>query len=213
SLSHETVLLDLLRKPVDLFTRAGIFQSVLATHCHFLRDYRGMRERAEWLVALARENGFPYWLGCGLVRLGRIRVEEGDFDAGIETMLEGMRTFRSVGTTLTYDYFCCVLAEAFLEAGRAGEGMGVLSEAIPRSAAQEQRFCEPEMHRLRGELLLVTGVTDDAEKPMREAIVIARGQDAKSWELRATTSLARLLAKQGKRDEARVLLTEIYNWF
>jgi hypothetical protein len=108
SLGHETILLDLLRKPVDLFTRAGIFQSVLATHCHFLRDYRGMRERAESLVAFARENGFPYWLGCGLVRLGRIRVEEGDFDPGIETMLEGMRTFGSVSTTLTYDYFCCL---------------------------------------------------------------------------------------------------------
>jgi predicted ATPase len=148
-----------------------------------------------------------------LVRLGRIRVEEGDFDAGIETMLEGMRTFRSVGTTLTYDYFCCVLAEAFLEAGRAEEGMVVLSESIPRSAAQEQRFCEPEMHRLRGELLLVTGVTHDAEKAMREAIVIARGQESKSWELRATTSLARLLEKRGKRDEARTMLAEIYYWF
>jgi hypothetical protein len=104
-----------------------------------------------------------------------------------------------------------VLAEAFVEAGRAEEGMVVLSEAIPRSAAQEQRFCEPEMHRLRGELLLVTGVTDDAEKAMREAI--ARVQEAKSWELRATTSLAALLRDSGRPDEARAMLAEIYGWF
>jgi class 3 adenylate cyclase/tetratricopeptide (TPR) repeat protein len=212
-LGYETHLSDLLSKPIDLFSRAGIFQSVLASHCHFLRDYRGMRELAESLIALSRENGFPYWLGCGLVRLGRIQVEDGDIDAGIETMLEGMRTFRAVSMALTYDYFCCVLAEAYLAAGRVEEGLAVLNEAIARSAAQQQRFCEPELHRLKGELLRLSGAADDAEKSMREAIAIAQGQEAKSWELRATTSLARLLEKQGRRGEARTMLAEIYGWF
>jgi tetratricopeptide (TPR) repeat protein len=212
-LGYETHLSDLLSKPIDLFSRAGIFQSVLASHCHFLRDYRGMRELAESLIALSRENGFPYWLGCGLVRLGRIQVEDGDIDAGIETMLEGMRTFRAVSMALTYDYFCCVLAEAYLAAGRVEEGLAVLNEAIARSAAQQQRFCEPELHRLKGELFRLSGAADDAAKSMREAIAIAQGQEAKSWELRATTSLARLLEKQGRRDEACTILAEIYGWF
>jgi predicted ATPase len=186
---------------------------LLASHCHFLRDYRGMRERAESLIALSREHGFPYWLGCGLVRLGRIEVEEGDIDTGIETMLEGMRTFRAVGMSLTYGYFCCVLAEAYLAAGRMEEGLAVLNEAIARSTAQQQRFCEPELHRLKGELLRLSGAADDGEKSIREAIAAAQEQEAKSWELRATVSIARLLRDTDRRDEARAKLADIYNWF
>jgi class 3 adenylate cyclase/tetratricopeptide (TPR) repeat protein len=208
-----THLRDLLKRPIDLANRAGIFQCVLATSCHFLRDYRGMREQAESLIALAQDSGMPYWLGCGLVRLGRIEVEAGDFTIGIEKMLDGMRTFRSVGESTAYEYFCCVLAEAYLMAGRVEEGLTVLDEALKRSNAHDQRFCEPEMHRLKGELLLLARSTDEAETALHEAIAVARGQEARSWELRATTSLAQLLSKQGRGDEARTMLAEIYGWF
>ena len=210
---QETRLLSLARHSLDSFHRTALHQSVLATRCHFLRDYRGMRQEAETLIALARENGLPYWLGCGLVRFGRIVVEEGDFTAGIDGILDGMRTFRSVGENLTYDYFCCVLAEAYLLAGRAAEGIAVLEEAITRSMAHNQRFCEPEMHRLMGELMLLSGAMSEAEKSLHDAIAIAQNREAKFWELRATMSLARLLAQQGRRDEARAVLAEIYNWF
>src|SRR5262249_41257186 len=90
---QEASYLDLLGRPVNFDTQVLVLNAVMATHCDFLRDYRGMRERAESLVTLGREYGFPYPLGVGLVRFGRIGVEEGNF-SGIETMLEGMRTLR-----------------------------------------------------------------------------------------------------------------------
>jgi predicted ATPase len=72
---------------------------------------------------------------------------------------------------------------------------------------------ESELHRLKGELLLSAANDDDAAQCFRDAIELARRQSAKAWELRATTSLARLLGKQGKRDEARAMLAQIYGWF
>jgi predicted ATPase len=81
--------------------------------------------------------------------------------------------------------------------------------------ARRDGFSIPEMLRLKAELLLLggTGATAEAAECFRDAIELARRQSAKSWELRTTTSLARLLAKQGNRDEARTMLAEIYNWF
>jgi predicted ATPase len=130
-----------------------------------------------------------------------------------ENMLESIRTYRSVGQDLFADYAGCVLAEAYLLAGRVKEGMAIVDEVITSSAAREQRFCEAETHRLKGEFLLLSGARDDAEKSMRAAIAIARRQEAKSWELRATTSLARLLRETNRRDEARAMLADVYNWF
>jgi predicted ATPase len=90
----------------------------------------------------------------------------------------------------------------------------VLEETLP-FAETEERYYEAELHRLRGELLLMRSDADreGAERCFRKAIDIARRQRAKSWELRATTSLARLLRDTDRRDEARSMLAEIYNWF
>ena len=90
----------------------------------------------------------------------------------------------------------------------------MLDESLP-FAETEQHYYEAELHRLRGELLLMRTDADreGAERCFRKAIDIARRQSAKSWELRAATSLARLKAKLGKRDEGRTILAEIYNWF
>ncbi len=159
-----------------------------------LRDFRDSRERTELLLELSRKHGFPYYLGCALVRLGRIAVEEGKAADGIETMLEGMRTFREAGEDITHTYFAGLLAEAFLRVARGAEGLAVIEEAITRSASSGQRFCEAETHRLRGELLGYTGAPDSqSERSMRKALAVAQEQAAKSWELRAATSLARFL--------------------
>jgi predicted ATPase len=99
--------------------------------------------------------------------------------------------------------------------GRFDEGLGTIDEAFAFIERTDQRYYEPELHRLRGELLLGQGAsnTEHAEQSFRTAIGIARKQHAKSWELRAVTSLARALAKQGERDQARSVLAEAYNWF
>ena len=112
-------------------------------------------------------------------------------------------------------YFLCVLTEASMEAGRLDDGLSALTQALATADQQEERFYEAEIHRLKGELLLRQDDSNTAEAKtcFRRAIEIARKQSAKSLELRATMSLARLLDKQGYRDEARTILAQIYNWF
>jgi class 3 adenylate cyclase/tetratricopeptide (TPR) repeat protein len=107
-----------------------------------------------------------------------------------------------------------LLVDAFASLGRIDDAMTALDETLP-FAETEEHYYEAELHRLRGELLLSRTVADreDPERCIRKAIDIARRQGAKSWELRATTSLARLLRDTGRRDGARTMLTEIYNWF
>ena len=102
-----------------------------------------------------------------------------------------------------------------METGRLDDALSVLAEALGATDEHENRYCDSEIHRLKGELLLRQDDSNAAEAQncYERAIEIARKQSAKSWELRATTSLARLLAKQGRRDEARTMLAEIYGWF
>ena len=109
----------------------------------------------------------------------------------------------------------CLLAEACREAGRLDDGLSALTEALAAADEHEIRHYEAETHRLKGELLLKQDHSNAAEAQscFQRAIEIARKQSAKSLELRATMSLARLLAKQGRRDEARAMLAEIYGWF
>ena len=107
------------------------------------------------------------------------------------------------------------IAEAYLAAGRPGDGLDAVTEGLELVQRTGTRLFEAEMRRLRGELLLNSG--DDAEieadQSFRFAIEVARSRGAKSLELRATTSLARLLCDTNRRDEARTMLAEIYNWF
>jgi predicted ATPase len=107
------------------------------------------------------------------------------------------------------------LAEAYTKVGCLDEALCALTEALSIADRQENRNCEAEMYRLKGELLLKQQDSNPAEAQscFQRAIEIARDQRAKAWELRATTSLARLLASRGRREEARAMLAEIYGWF
>ena len=117
--------------------------------------------------------------------------------------------------------FLALLAEVHGKMGQADEGLMALAEALAAVDKTGERRCEAELYRLRGELTLQqhrrltprTLAEAEAEAYFHKAIGIAYEQEAKSLELRATTSLARLLDKQGKRGEARKMLAEIYNWF
>ncbi len=120
-----------------------------------------------------------------------------------------------MGVELTRPYFLCLLADACIKAGRVDDGLSALNEALAAADAHENRSYEAETYRLKGELLLKQDQSNAAEAQscFQRATEIARKQSAKSWELRATMSLARLLAKQGRRDKASVMLADIYNWF
>jgi predicted ATPase len=133
---------------------------------------------------------------------------------------EGLVSMRATGMELSRTAFLSLLADAYGEAGQPEAGLAVIAEALDAADKTGERFYEAELYRVRGDELLKLGVQkpeskveEQAEACFRKAIEVARHQSAKSFELRATTSHARLLAKQDRRDEARTMLAEIYGWF
>ncbi len=146
---------------------------------------------------------------------GLAMAKEGHKEEGIAQIQEGLAGYRATGAELYRPYFLCLLAEACMETGRFYDGLSALTEALIAADEHENRSFEAEMHRLKGELLLRQDNSNvlEAQSCFDRAIEIAQKQSAKSWELRATMGLARLLAKQGRRDEARTMLADIYGWF
>jgi predicted ATPase len=126
-----------------------------------------------------------------------------------------MLELKAGGSQLFDDRCLALIARALNRVGRFDRGLRSIDEAFAFIDRSGQRMYEAEVHRLKGELLIAQDASNaaQAEQSFRTAIEIARRQKAKSWELRATTSLARLLARQGHRDEARTMLSEIYGWF
>jgi class 3 adenylate cyclase/predicted ATPase len=179
------------------------------------RDARAGQESAEGVIALCVEHGFTEILAYATVLRGSEVVQQGRNEEGIAQIQEGLAASRAIGAELTRPRFLCLLAEACMETGRLDDGLSALTEAIAAADQYGNRYYEAEMHRLQGELLLKQNDSNasEAQNCFQRAIEIARKQSAKSWELRATTSLARLLNEQGRRDEARATLVEIYGWF
>jgi predicted ATPase len=143
-------------------------------------------------------------------------AEQGHRQEGIAQIQEGLANTRATGWSEIYvPYSLSLLAEACAETGRLDEGLNALTEALAIADEHENRHYEAETHRLKGELLLKQDASnaEEAQNCFERAVEIARRQCAKSLELRATMSLARLLAKNGRRDEARPMHAEIYNWF
>jgi len=130
-------------------------------------------------------------------------------------MNEGLRHYRATGAGIGQPYFLSLLAEAHERTGRFEDGLRTLREALAIVNEHDEGQPEAELNRLMGELLLKQNESNvsEARRCFERAIDIARKQSAKSYELRATTSLARLLYKQRHRDEARTMLADIYNWF
>jgi predicted ATPase len=140
---------------------------------------------------------------------------------GLARMRQGLTAYRATGAELGVPHFLAWLAEACGGAGQAEEGLHMLAEALSIVESQGQRWWEAELYRLQGELLLqqvgaglksAPTETEEAETCFRQALDVASHQEAKSLELRAAMSLARLW-QQGKRTEARGLLAPIYGWF
>ncbi|MGD9507233.1 MAG: AAA family ATPase [Geminicoccaceae bacterium] len=181
-----------------------------SVRCQLLRDRQGAREHAEELISLASEQDFPFWLAGARVVRGWALAHEVCAEEGLAQMREGLATYTATGAGYLLPYFGALLAEAQSPASLED---GVLDEALARAERNGERWFEPELHRLRGELLLRRPDSEGAEACFRRAIGAARGRGMRQWELRASMSLARLWAERGKRDEARELLAPIYRWF
>ena len=139
----------------------------------------------------------------------------GQGEAGMAQLRQGIAAWRATGAAVHGPYLCTLLAEVYGHLGHPADGLQALAEAPTLIEQQEERWWEAEVHRLRGVLLLQQTGTPQAEAEpwLQRALDVARRQEAKSLELRAAMSLARLWQQQGKRVEARALLAPIYGWF
>jgi predicted ATPase len=189
-----------LSHPLSLAT-AGFCVGTLR---QFRREVRETQETAESLIALCAEHGFAAVLALATILRGWAVAEQHRNEEGIAQIQEGLAAYRATGSENVRTYSLSLLAEACMEAGRLGEGLSALTPTLGA-----------EMHRLKGELLLKQNdlKAAEAQSCFERAIEIAHNQSTKPWELRATTSLARLLDKQGHRDKAHAMLAEIYGWF
>lgn len=182
---------------------------------HLRRDPLRTRVQAEALIALASEQGFPFWVAAGMCFRGSALMEEGQEEEGMTQIRQGMLLWQTTGAELARPLFLSMQAAAYGKAGQPTAGLLVLAEALALADSHGERFWEAELHRLKGELLLARPEISppEAEACFHQALDVARRQQAKSLELRAALSLARLWQRQGKRAEAQPLLAAVYGWF
>src|SRR5262249_52355228 len=152
--------------------------------------------------------------GLGRAFRAAAAVHAGDAD-GLAALVDGLALAGGTGLQASMPAFLALLVEAQAAAGRLDDALGTVEMGLASGAATTQHFFDAELHRLKGEVLLAVGRdgTSEAEASFRRALEIARAQQARGFELRAATSLARLLRDQGKRTEARDLLAPVYGWF
>jgi predicted ATPase len=187
----------------------------MATLHQFRGEAAAAQEHAETLIELAREQGFAIWVAFGRVLRGWALVQQGRRDEGMRELRDGMEAWRATGAEVDRPYFLSLLAEASAAGGDLDEGLAMLAEALDLAHRYRDVYWEPEIHRLKGQLLLQRSgeATAEAEVCYRQAMDIARHQAARSLELRAAMSLARLWTAHGEREQARSLLAEVYAKF
>jgi adenylate cyclase len=192
------------------------FTLSMAAICHQLRrEVHGTQERAEAVISLATEQGFPHWRAMGGLVRGWALTHQGQAQEGMEQITTSMMDYRATGAALLRPYFLGLLTEAHSVIGQPEAGLTVLREALALVDTTGEHWYEPALYRLKGALLLQQSVDHQAkaEHCFQQAISIAQHQQAKSLELCAARSLSKLWHSQGKRQAAYELLAPIYGWF
>ena len=203
------------------------------------REPAAVLDAVEKGLAVDNDYGFAQLLAAGTIAQGWALVEQGQTEEGIAQLQQGLSAIRTTGTQIGSPWYLSLLAEALGKAGQIQDGLSLIDEAFAVIEKTGERLSEAECYRLRGELLLnderktrnaerrkkpkqmpsvhrssfIVHHFEEAEVCYQQAIEIARQQNAKSFELRAATSLARLWQRQGKSQEAHTLLSDVYNWF
>ncbi len=173
------------------------------------------RELAEAANVLCTEHQIPYWLAWGPILSGWALTAEGQKKEGIKQIRQGLAAYSATGAEIARPMFLALLAESYRKGRQPREGLAVVEEALMEVHRTEDCFGEPELHRLKGELLsaMSTDNHTEVEVCFQKALDVSRWQNAKSFELRAAMSLSRLRQKQDKMAEARELLAGVYGWF
>jgi predicted ATPase len=203
-----------------------VFTLYYTARLHILcREVGAVQEQTEALLRITTERGFALFGAWGTILRGWVLAEGGKIEEGIAEMQKGLAALRDMSLELLLPEFLSFLADAYGKAGQIEEGLRLVAEALTRVERTGERKFEAELHRLKGELLLsqVEAKAEaeaemgmryqDAETCFQRALEVARRQHARSWELRAAMSLSGLWQKQGKKEKARKLLQEIYDWF
>ena len=178
-------------------------------------DYATASAQADELAALAEEKGAFHWKARGMVGRGRLLGLIGRAADAVQMISSGITAWRSTGATLYLPSWLSYLAAAHAELGQLDEAWRCIGEAMSTIETTKERWFKAEANRLAGEIALVSPEPDaaKAEAYFERALAIARKQQAKSWELRAAMSMARLWRDQGKHEQARELLASVYGWF
>jgi predicted ATPase len=178
-------------------------------------NYAVATGRARELLALAEEKGALMWKASGMMHEGCALAATGNASAAIEMLTAGIVGYRSTGATLSITSFLSYLAQAYGEVGQFDNAWHCISEAVTVIENAKERLFEAEVYRIAGEIALKSPQPDaaKAEANFERALAVARQQQAKSFELRASMSLACLWRDQGKMQQARELLAPVYGWF
>ena len=172
-----------------------------------------MQAAAEEETKIAADQGFPLWHALGRLHNGAGVLLQGRREEGLPLLLDGFQEFRATGAEVRVAAYLSMLGDAYMQCGKLAEARAALDKGLAAAEKSDDRTREAELHRLKGELLLAESADqiDEAEASFHRAIEVARRQQSRAWELRATMSLARLWQKQGRRDLARAALSAIYN--
>lgn len=202
---------------------AELNQAVLNTHVRIyggagldelILNVASTRSYADAIVDLLDQHNLRYFRLSGLILRGWTMAQEGDGKDGLALMRRSATERLAMGVSWYQIRYLCMLAESYLPHCRADEGLVAIAEARDIRARTEEHMWSAELNRVEGELRRIQGTTPvEVEKLFQDALVIARDQNAKSFELRAAISLARLWRDQGHPTEAKDLLAPLYGWF
>jgi class 3 adenylate cyclase/predicted ATPase len=176
-------------------------------------DNAALVERADQLVAVATDQGFPLYRALGTIYRGWAKARTGDVAEGISLLRSGSSAYSASGAETRISYHIALLAKACEIAGQLEEALLLLDNALQIAERMGERWFAAELYRHKGQLMLRQGDAEAAEKFYRQALTIAEEQEAKLWQLRAAVSLAELGGPQGRRSEAHDLLAPVYGWF
>jgi predicted ATPase len=177
----------------------------------FCRDYAAANAQVDEFIALADEKG----KALGTALRGEFFALTGNAPDAVRAITSGITSLRATGSTIKEPRHLWHLAMAYAELGQPDDARRCLDDAIEKIERSKEKWCEAEVHRIAGELALrsLTPDQEKAEVSFERALAIARQQQARSWELRAAMSMARLWRDQGKVQQARELLAPVYGWF
>jgi predicted ATPase len=221
ALGHPDQALDRSRKAVALARRLAhpfnIARSLAYEALLLLirGDWAASAESAKEAIGLSRQYGFSYWLAMTTIYSGYAIFKQGQREEGLRILREGLAAESATGAEVGRPYFLSLLADALAQVGRLDEGGAVIDDSLALVNSTSELFAHSDICRVKGELLIAGRQEwpESAEDYLRQAVESARIRQAKSIELRAVISLSRILQNQGRKEEARRMLSEICSWF